>query len=276
MRFTKMNGAGNDFVVIDNMDLAFALSADEIAAICDRHFGVGGDGLILVEPSESCDVRMNYYNQDGSVAEMCGNGVRCLGKYAADHGIVAAGGPFLVETRAGTIGVSVLESGRRTSRLRVDMGEVRFEAAAVPVISDKAEVLGETVTFEGVSYTYGCASMGNPHMALVVPDFEGCPIETLGPKLECDPMFPNKCNISFAQVIDKNHIRMDTWERGVGRTLACGTGTCACTAVLNRLGLVDSCVEAKLSGGTLTIEIEGRRIFMTGPAQIVFEGDYEI
>lgn len=271
-----MNGAGNDFVVIDNMDMSIALSPDEIAAICDRHFGVGGDGLILVEPSEDCDVRMNYYNQDGSVAEMCGNGVRCLGKYAADHGIVPGDAPFAVETRAGTIGVTVVKNGAEESELKVDMGEVSFAAASVPVVSEKAEVLGETLKYQGETYTYGCASMGNPHMALVTENFERCPIEDLGARLECDTMFPNKCNISFAQVLDRGHIRMDTWERGVGRTLACGTGTCACAAVLNRLGLVDARVEARLSGGVLTIEIEGRHIFMTGPAQIVFEGTYSL
>lgn len=276
MNFTKMQGAGNDFIVINNMDNSIQLPAQLIEAMCRPHFGIGADGLILVEPSESCDVRMNYYNQDGSIAEMCGNGVRCLAKYAADVGIVDASKPFEVETRAGKIGVQVLESYRGVSTIKVSMGSVSFETKDIPVISDKATLLGEKITYKNQELTYGCASMGNPHMAVLVENVDSFPIEEVGPYFEKHAMFPNKCNISFAEVISRDSIAMDTWERGVGRTLACGTGTCATVAVLYRMGLVGSKVHACLSGGDLVIELDGNAVFMTGPAKVVFTGAYEM
>lgn len=276
MNFTKMQGAGNDFIVINNMDNSIQLPAQLIEAMCRPHFGIGADGLILVEPSESCDVRMNYYNQDGSIAEMCGNGVRCLAKYAADAGIVDASKPFEVETRAGKIGVQVLESYRGVSTIKVSMGSVSFETKDIPVISDKATLLGEKITYKNQELTYGCASMGNPHMAVLVENVDSFPIEEVGPYFEKHAMFPNKCNISFAEVISRDSIAMDTWERGVGRTLACGTGTCATVAVLHRMGLVGSKVHACLSGGDLVIELDVNAVFMTGPAKVVFMGAYEM
>lgn len=276
MNFTKMQGAGNDFIVINNMDNSIQLPAQLIEAMCRPHFGIGADGLILVEPSESCDVRMNYYNQDGSIAEMCGNGVRCLAKYAADAGIVDASKPFEVETRAGKIGVQVLESYRGVSTIKVSMGSVSFETKDIPVISDKVTLLGEKITYKNQELTYGCASMGNPHMAVLVENVDSFPIEEVGPYFEKHAMFPNKCNISFAEVISRDSIAMDTWERGVGRTLACGTGTCATVAVLHRMGLVGSKVHACLSGGDLVIELDGNAVFMTGPAKVVFTGAYEM
>lgn len=276
MNFTKMQGAGNDFIVIDNMDSSIKLPAQLIEAMCRPHFGIGADGLILVEPSESCDIRMNYYNQDGSIAEMCGNGVRCLAKYAADAGLVDASKPFAVETRAGKIGAQVLESYRGVSTIRVSMGNVSFDTHEIPVVSDKKTLLGEKITYKDQELTYGCASMGNPHMAVLVDSVDCFPIEEAGPYFEKHPMFPNKCNISFAEVIGPDSIAMDTWERGVGRTLACGTGTCATVAVLNRMGLVGNKVHACLSGGDLVIEIDGNAVFMTGPAKVVFTGAYEL
>lgn len=276
MNFTKMQGAGNDFIVIDNMDNSIELPAPLIEAMCRPHFGIGADGLILVEPSESCDVRMNYYNQDGSIAEMCGNGVRCLAKYSADAGIVDASKPFEVETRAGKIGVQVLESYRGVSTIRVSMGSVSFETQEIPVISDKTTLLGEKIAYKDQELIYGCASMGNPHMAVLVENVDSFPIEEVGSYFEKHPMFPNKCNISFAEVISPDSIAMDTWERGVGRTLACGTGTCATVAVLHRMGLVGNKVHACLSGGDLVIELDGKTVFMTGPAKVVFTGTYEM
>lgn len=221
-------------------------------------------------------MRMNYYNQDGSIAEMCGNGVRCLAKYAADAGIVDASKPFEVETRAGKIGVQVLESYRGVSTIKVSMGSVSFETKDIPVISDKVTLLGEKITYKNQELTYGCASMGNPHMAVLVENVDSFPIKEVGPYFEKHAMFPNKCNISFAEVISRDSIAMDTWERGVGRTLACGTGTCATVAVLHRMGLVGSKVHACLSGGDLVIELDGNAVFMTGPAKVVFTGAYEM
>ncbi len=275
MRFTKMQGAGNDFVVADNMDKRITLTPTEIRRLCDRHFGIGGDGLILVEPSETADIFMNYYNADGTTAEMCGNGMRCTAKFAMDHGIVTKE-RFVCDTRAGHIGVKVLANTPKEARIQVAMGEVCFDSAAIPVVTDKPELIGETIAFGDRVLTFGCASMGNPHMTIVVDDFDAFPIDKAGPYFEAHPMFPKHCNISFAQVLDRGHIRMDTWERGAGRTLACGTGTCAAVAVLNRMHLVDDTVEATLSGGKLTIGIQGRAITMTGPAVAVFDGTVAI
>lgn len=275
MKFIKMQGAGNDFVVIDNMDMDIRLSKQKIEELCAPHFGIGADGLILVEASKNCDVRMNYFNKDGSFAEMCGNGVRCLAKYVADMSLVDASKPFSVETRAGKIMVEVVRASKDCSVIRVSMGKVSFQTKDLPVLADKKELIGELILYQDTELTYGCASMGNPHMVLLIDDFPNFPIEEVGAYFETHPMFPEKCNISFAEVLDTNNIKMDTWERGVGRTLACGTGTCATAAVLNKMGLVNDKVKARLSGGELIIEIEENNIYMTGPAKVVFTGEIE-
>ncbi|MDD4507618.1 MAG: diaminopimelate epimerase [Eubacteriaceae bacterium] len=272
MKFTKMHGTGNDFVVIDNTNLKIHLNQQEVAALCDRHKGIGADGLILVEPSKTASVFMNYYNSDGTIAQMCGNGVRCLSRFVREKGIVSKDS-FDVETRAGIIGITLLERHQQYSQIQVDMGRVSFNAAKLPVeYKNKPEVMGEFTKFDGITYQYGCASMGNPHMVVLVNDLKEVPLEDMGAHYECHPMFPEKCNISFAQVLDENHIRMDTWERGAGKTLACGTGTCSSVAVLHRLGKVGTEVEATLSGGVLKIVLKGNEVFMTGPAVSVFEG----
>lgn len=276
MKFTKMHGTGNDFVVIANWDKKIQLDAATIARLCDRHFGIGADGLILAESSERAEIFMNYYNGDGSLAEMCGNGVRCLAKFAVDEGLVSHDGTIAVETRAGIVGVDVREAQGDTAVVRVDMGEVDFRSDHIPVLADTDEVLDAALEFEGKTYHYGCASMGNPHMTILVDDLETCPIASMGPYFEKHPVFPEGCNISFAQVLDRGHIRMDTWERGAGRTLACGTGTCAAVAVLGRLGCVDDEVEATLSGGKLLVAVQGRGITMTGPAATVFSGEIKL
>lgn len=275
MKFLKMHGVGNDFIVIDNMDQKLNLSQETVAHLCDRHKGIGADGLILVEPSDDAPVFMNYYNADGTVAQMCGNGMRCLAKYVTDHGIVPQK-EFDVMTRKGRIGIDMIEEKPEQSIVRVDMGMVNFKASSLPALTAKEELMGEDLLWDGKHYTYGCASMGNPHMVIVTDDFKNTPIEKIGPLYESHPMFPEKCNISFAEVIDRGHIRMDTWERGDGRTLACGTGTCATVAVLNRLGLVDEHVEATLSGGVLKIDLEPDTIYMTGPAAAVYAGDIDL
>lgn len=275
MKFLKMHGAGNDFIVVNNMNKTIELSADAIAKLCDRHKGIGADGLILVEPSDSAPVFMNYYNSDGSIAQMCGNGTRCLAKFVTDQGIVNKR-EFDVMTRKGRVGIDMIDERPEKSIVRVDMGPVNFKASSLPVLTGKEELMGEDLLWNGKHYQYGCASMGNPHMVIVTDDFNNTPIETIGPLYESHPMFPEKCNISFAQVIDKEHIRMDTWERGDGRTLACGTGTCASVAVLNRLGLVGRHVEATLSGGVLKVDLEADTTYMTGPAEPVFTGEIDL
>ncbi|MBM6967830.1 diaminopimelate epimerase [Pseudoramibacter alactolyticus] len=275
MKFLKMHGAGNDFIVVNNLDKSMMFSQKKIAQLCDRHKGIGADGLILVEPSNEDAAFMNYYNADGTIAQMCGNGMRCLAKYVTDRQIVKKT-QFTVASRAGRIGIELLKRTPAESTIRVDMGNVVFSAQKIPVISKKEEVIGAHFDWDGVTYSYGCASMGNPHMVVLTGDFDQTPIEAIGPYYEKHAMFPENCNISFAEVKDTNHIRMDTWERGDGRTLACGTGTCATVAVLHRLGRVDTAVEAQLSGGILSVELDGSHVWMTGPAQTVYEGSVDV
>lgn len=275
MKFLKMHGAGNDFIVANNLDKSIVLSQRQIAQLCDRHKGIGADGLILVEPSAEAAVFMNYYNADGTVAQMCGNGMRCLAKYVTDQQIVEKT-HFTVASRAGEIGIDLLKKTPIESTIRVNMGNVIFAAQKIPVVSEKKEVIGAHFDWEGITYIYGCASMGNPHMVVITENFDRTPIEAIGPYYESHAMFPEKCNISFAEVKDASHIRMDTWERGDGRTLACGTGACAAVAVLHRLGRVDTIVEAQLSGGILKVELDGDRVWMTGPAQVVYEGSVDV
>lgn len=274
MNFAKYHGTGNDFIIADNMKHRLNLSGSEIAELCDRHKGIGGDGLILAESSEKADIFMNYYNADGSIAEMCGNGVRCLTAYAIDSGILKDKQTIRVETRAGIVTVDVLKGEAGCFLLKVAMGKPNFKAAAIPVITERDEPVDGIIKYKDRMFRYGCASMGNPHMLIVVDDFEVFPFAEIGAYFEKHPMFPRKANVSFAQVLANDEIRMDTWERGVGRTLACGSGTCAAVAVLNRMGLVVNRVRAHLSGGDLEIEVTDCGITMTGEAVRVFTGEF--
>lgn len=276
MRFTKMQGLGNDYVYVD----CFARQVDDPAAlavrISDRHFGVGSDGLILILPSRSADVRMRMYNADGSESQMCGNGIRCVAKYAHDHGLTEAN-PMRVETAAGvkTIELQLDEAGKAVGAT-VDMGEPILDGAAIPVNIRRPKVVEEPIRAGGQSYSMTCVSMGNPHAVIYVDDVAAVPLEQVGPLLERHELFPQRVNVHFVQVHSGGEVTMRTWERGSGVTLACGTGASAVCVAGVLAGKTGRTITAHLPGGDLTLSWreDSNRVFMTGPAVEVFSGEW--
>ncbi len=279
MKFTKMHGAGNDYVYVN----AFEEKLPEhdlpriAVMVSNRHTGIGGDGLILICPSVKADFRMRMFNADGSEAEMCGNGIRCVGKYVYDHGLTGST-DIAVETLGGMKRLQ-LNPGPdgKIATVRVDMGEPRFRPEQIPVDVAGVSAFGITAETAEGSWELNCVSMGNPHAVTFVDDTASLDMPRIGPPLESHNLFPKRCNIEFAHVVDRKNIRMRVWERGSGETLACGTGACATAVAAIRLGLVDSPVNLHLLGGMLTIEWPGAgSVFMTGPATEVFTGEMDI
>lgn len=280
MKFTKMQGIGNDYVYVN----CFEEKVDDPEAaarfVSDRHFGIGADGLILIKPSEIADCEMDMYNLDGSQGAMCGNGIRCVAKYAYDHGIVNKTS-ISIATKSGIkyLDLTLGEDGK-VSTVRVNMGAPVLEAKKIPIASTREQVIMEPVTVNGQSYPITGVSMGNPHAIVYLEDLDGLEIEKLGPEFENHPVFPDRVNTEFVKVLDSHTIRMRVWERGSGETLACGTGACAAavSSILN--GLVDGSapVTVKLLGGDLCIEWdrEANLVYMTGPAVTVFHGEIEL
>jgi diaminopimelate epimerase len=278
MRFTKAHGTGNDFVVLADPDDRLALSAQLVRSLCDRRFGVGGDGVLrLGAPEGDADVFMDYRNADGSVVEMCGNGVRVTAKHAVDHGLVAGDGDVVrVDTRAGVKPVRVVRGADGlVATATVDMGPPVLAPHEVPFETDEDALLHQ-VRVDDDTVHLGVASMGNPHAVVPVDDVDTAPVRALGPRLETHPRFPAKVNAGFAQVLSPQAIRLRVWERGVGETEACGTGACAAVVVLQRLGRVGERVDVHLPGGTLVVEhVDGGTVEMTGPAVEVAHGDLD-
>jgi len=276
MRFTKMHGIGNDYVYVDCVERSPADPAALARAISDRHYGVGGDGLILILPSQNADVRMRMFNADGSEGRMCGNGIRCLAKYAYDSGLSRAN-PMRVETAAGvkTIELQIGPDGK-VAGATVDMGEPDFDAKAVPVNMRQARVVDVPIRTSKQAYTMTCLSMGNPHAVIYVDDAAAVPLAEVGPQIETNPIFPDRVNVHFVQVRSPREVVMRTWERGSGATLACGTGASAVCAAGVVTGRTGPKIVAHLPGGDLTLEYRAdtRHVFMTGPAVEVFSGDW--
>jgi diaminopimelate epimerase len=277
MRFTKMQGCGNDYVYVDCFNQPFPKNPAALSrAMSDRHFGIGSDGLILICPSEVADARMRMYNQDGSEAEMCGNGIRCVAKYLYDHGLVRK--PTMrIETGRGVLSLDLELKDASVRRVRVDMGEPITEAARIPTTLPGAPPANATLTVDGQSYAVTCVSMGNPHCVQFVDDVDRAPVATLGPRIETDGHFPQRTNVEFVQVISRGELRMRVWERGSGETWACGTGACAvaiASAITNR---TDRRVLAHLRGGDLELDwAADGHVYMTGPAVEVFSGDWPV
>lgn len=282
VRFTKMEGIGNDYVYVDNF--AEQLPADHFPALAravsDRHFGVGSDGLIVLLPAGTPDhdIRFRMFNADGSESEMCGNGMRCFARMAYDLGRVQKT-RFRVETGAGTIIPELLLDGQgQVTGVQVDMGEPRLRRGLIPMAGADAErVLNETVEVDGVAYTFTAVSMGNPHMTVfMAADSDTVDLEKVGPKLEHHPLFPRRINVHFAQVLGRDEIKMRTWERGAGITLACGTGASAVLVSAVLLGLADRSARIHLPGGDLTLEwrANDNHVYKTGPATYVFTGEF--
>ncbi len=274
--FTKMHGLGNDFILVEGDDWPPGLDNHSAAAsVCHRRFGVGADGLIIIVPSEreDCQLKWLFYNSDGSDAEMCGNGMRCLTRYVLDKGIVKQRS-FGVETLAGRIEPRMQEDGC----IRVDMGEPIFRRSDIPMIGPEAEkVMGEELEAGDRIFTITALSMGNPHCVSFIDDLDDFQLEKYGPLIENHPSFPNRVNAEFARVVGSNHLRMRIWERGAGITLASGTGSCAVAIAGMINGLVGRRVTVSLPGGDLELEWEEatNRVFMTGPAEYAFTGEID-
>jgi len=274
LRFTKMHGLGNDFVVLDGIRQQVDLTASQYKRLADRRLGVGCDQVLVVERPRSPDVDFRYriFNADGGEVEQCGNGARCFVKFVRDNGYTQAK-RIRVETAGGIIVPEIDDSGEVT----VDMGVPRFAAAAIPFAGGTDDVV-QPLDVAGETIAISVVSMGNPHAVQVVPDLDAAPVATQGPLLEHHRRFPQRVNAGYMQVVDRATIRLRVWERGAGETLACGTGACAAVVSAVRRGLVDSPVRVETRGGWLTIAWKGPDggVLMTGPATTVFEGEWEI
>ena len=269
-----MHGAGNDFVVIDGTKESIPEEQlpDVARHACDRHTGVGGDGMILVLPSRVANFRMRMFNPDGSEAEMCGNGIRCFGKYVFDrkmHKDVV----LTVETLAGVKTLKLNAAGGKVLTARVEMGEPKLLRSEIPMTGSNTKVVSEPLKVAGKKVAVTCVSMGNPHCVTFVDNVESYPVEKLGPQFENHPRFPRRTNVEFVEVLGRDEVKMRVWERGAGETLACGTGACAAVVASILNDKVARKVTTHLPGGDLFIEWMGNgKLFMTGPAEEVFEG----
>lgn len=274
MKFTKMHGAGNDYIYINCFEENAVSPAELAVRLSDRHFGVGGDGVILICPSETADVRMRMFNADGSEGKMCGNGIRCVAGYAYERGI-APKTEMTVETASGIKKLSLNVDNGKVSGVCVDMGVPSFECADMPAISDMEEFIDMPVEALGRSFDVTCVSMGNPHAVIFVEDVMKTDVETIGRAIEAHPMFPERTNVEFVEDVDDRTLKMRVWERGSGETLACGTGACASLAAAAKLGICGRRARLCLRGGELDIKwnADDGHIYMTGPAEFVFDGE---
>lgn len=275
MKFTKMHGCGNDYIYINGFKETIYNPSELSKRMSNRNFGVGSDGLVLILPSETADFRMRMFNSDGSEAEMCGNAIRCVGKYVFDKRLTDKS-VITVETLAGKKVLDMTIENNKVSYVKVDMGEPILEAENIPVKSNLKPVINEKLNILNKDYSFTCVSMGNPHAITFVDNTDEFPLEEVGPLVETDNIFPKKTNVEFVQVVSKDVLKMRVWERGAGETLACGTGACASlvAAVLN--GFSNRKATLKLLGGDLIIEWDEKvnRIYMSGPAETVFEGEW--
>ena len=279
MKFTKMHGAGNDYVYVDCFAERIENPAEIAIKVSNRNFGIGSDGLILIMPSDKADVRMRMFNSDGSESEMCGNGIRCVAKYAFDHGIVSKK-EISAETGAGILTLQLFTGPEgKVDRVRVNMGKPRLTKAEIPMLGEPAgdRTINQPLNILHTVFHVTMVSMGNPHCVIFVDDVENFQVEKYGPLIENHDIFPRRTNVEFVQILSRTEVRQRTWERGAGETLACGTGASAvCVAgVLN--GLTDKKILNHLSGGDLELEwAEDGNLYMTGPATEVFTGEINL
>ncbi len=273
-QFLKMHGAGNDYIYFDCLREPIADMGGVARRLSDRHKGIGGDGAVFICPSEVADARMRMFNADGSEGNMCGNAIRCVGKYLFDSGVVPRE-EMRIETKSGIKHLHCFAENGKVKSVRVDMGPASFDPRSLPVLLE-GEVVDRTVPVAGGNYAITCVSMGNPHCVLFT-DPDAVDIEALGPKFENDPIFPERVNTEFVQLTGKNALKMRVWERGSGETMACGTGACAAAAAACACGLCDKNedIAVQLRGGTLTIRV-GETVYMTGEAVLVFTGEVEL
>ena len=275
MKFTKMQGIGNDYVYVNCLQETIENPSELAKKISDRHYGVGSDGLIMINPSDKADFEMEMYNADGSRGEMCGNGIRCVAKYVYDYGLTDKTS-ISVETLAGIKYLDLTVEDGKVVLVKVDMGKPMLRPEEVPVVSEKEEVIDEPITVDGQEYRMTCVSMGNPHAVVFIDqDVKEFPLETVGVKFENHERFPKRVNTEFVNVLDRHTAQMRVWERGSGETLACGTGACAVAVACALNGLTEDEVTVKLLVGDLQIkwDREKNTVYMTGPAEVVFDGE---
>ena len=277
MKFTKMQGIGNDYVYVNCLQETIENPSELAKKISDRHYGVGSAGLIMINPSDKADFEMEMYNADGSRGEMCGNGIRCVAKYVYDYGLTDKTS-ISVETLAGIKYLDLTVEDGKVVLVKVDMGKPMLRPEEVPVVSEKEEVIDEPITVDGQEYRMTCVSMGNPHAVVFIDqDVKEFPLETVGVKFENHERFPKRVNTEFVNVLDRHTAQMRVWERGSGETLACGTGACAVAVACALNGLTEDEVTVKLLGGDLQIkwDREKNTVYMTGPAEVVFDGEWK-
>ena len=279
MKFTKMHGIGNDYVYVNCFEETVEDPAAVARFVSDRHFGIGSDGLILIKPSEAADCEMDMYNLDGSQGAMCGNGIRCVAKYAYDYGIVHKT-QISVATRSGIKYLDLTVKDGKVSQVKVNMGAPILTASQIPVVSEKEDVINEPLDVNGETYYITAVSMGNPHAIVYMTDVDHLDIEKIGPSFENHVAFPDRVNTEFVEVLDEHTVKMRVWERGSGETLACGTGACAVAvaSILNERVDGDKPVTVKLLGGDLEIywNRQENLVYMTGPATTVFDGEIDL
>ena len=274
MKFTKMHGLGNDYVYVN----CFAEKVEDPVALArfvsERHFGVGSDGLILIGPSETADFKMSMYNADGSQAEMCGNGIRCVAKYVYDYGLTDQT-EVSIETLAGIKKLKLTVEDGKVALVRLNMGQPELDPSKIPVKAKENPAVDVPIEGRGRTYRMTCVSMGNPHAVLFVKNVKDLDLESIGPEFENHTAFPRRINTEFVEIEDRKHVRMRVWERGSGETLACGTGACATAVACVLNGLTDEEVTVHLLGGDLQIHWDRNEnlVYMTGPATVVFDGE---
>ena len=276
MKFTKMQGLGNDYIYVNCFEETVTDPPPLARRISDRHFGAGADGLVLICPGEKTEFRMRMFNADGSEAEMCGNAARCVGKYIHDRGL-SDSTEIPLETGAGIKILRLVLKDGKTQRVRVDMGEPELNPERIPAMLPGERAVGVPVEAGGQRLQVTCVSMGNPHAVVFVEDADRYDVHGIGALLEAHPLFPKKTNVEFVTVKDREHLRMRVWERGTGETMACGTGACATLAAAVLNGLSERKAVLELNGGPLTVEWDeaSNHIFQEGPAEFVFDGTYD-
>jgi diaminopimelate epimerase len=274
LKFVKMQGIGNDYVYLNGFQATIEHPEELAIQLSNRHFGIGSDGLVLILPSGSCDFRMRMFNSDGSESPMCGNAVRCIGKFVYESGLTAKT-ELTLETLAGVKKLRLFPEDGKVRKVTVDMGEPILSPQDIPVNLSMDPVVNYDAKFPSGTYPITCVSMGNPHAVIFTGGIDQLPLSVIGPEIETDPLFPLKTNVEFVEVVSPDHVRMRVWERGTGETMACGTGACAVlvAGVLN--GLLERKATVSLPGGDLQIEWNAadNRVYMTGPAVNVFEGE---
>ena len=277
MKFTKMQGLGNDYVYVNCFKETIENPPEMAKKVSNRNFGIGSDGLIMINPSDVADFEMEMYNADGSRSEMCGNGIRCVGKYVYDYGLTEKE-HISVETLAGIKYLDLTVEDGKVKLVKVDMGSPELVPENIPIVADGNSVIDEPINVNGTEYRMTGVSMGNPHAVVYVEDVKGLDIETIGPAFENHERFPNRVNTEFVKVLDRNTVEMRVWERGSGETMACGTGACAVAVACILNGFTEDKVTVKLLGGDLQIEWdkEADKIYMTGPAEVSFDGEINL